>query len=83
MFVLGASGGGTAAIDQKETKLDLQLEYYNGHDFQSIPNAYNFGSNTGEKISNIIDTPYNYTNGNTLYVELTPGSGKYLGGIHG
>lgn len=68
-------------VDQKNTKLDLQLEYYNGSNFQSIPHAYNFGSDTGETISNINVTPYNYTNGGNPYFELTYGSGSTLGPI--
>jgi hypothetical protein len=54
-LILGGPGGGSEAIAQ-EMNVTLQLQYYNGHNFQAIRNAYNFGSDTGETITNVTST---------------------------
>ncbi|MCI4336219.1 MAG: thermopsin [Thermoplasmata archaeon] len=48
------AGGGSGAVDQG-SDIDLSLELWNGHNYQAVPTAWNFGSNTGETSSNVSD----------------------------
>jgi len=49
------------------------LEYYNGNNYQAIQNAYNFGSDTQESVSNFNSSGvYNLTNGQ-LASNMSPG----------
>lgn len=50
-LVMGASFGGCTTSDT-QSNLTLALQYWNGHNYQEIPSAFNFGSNTAETISN-------------------------------
>ncbi|MCI4336198.1 MAG: thermopsin family protease [Thermoplasmata archaeon] len=71
--------GGTQ--DDRNTQMDMQLDLWNGHNLQAVPDAFNFGSNTGESISNVIAGPYlNATNG-TVGAQVTSGGGK-LGALY-
>ena len=54
-WVLCGPGDGSSTIDEA-SNLSLQLEEFNGHNFESVPNAFNFGGDTGESISNVIST---------------------------
>ena len=49
------AGGGSASVDQA-SDIGMSLEFWNGHDYQRVPNAWNFGGNTGETASNVSDT---------------------------
>ncbi|HEV2226820.1 MAG TPA: thermopsin [Nitrososphaerales archaeon] len=51
-LVLGGPGGGLSTADVN-SDLRLSLYYWNGHNFQTVPNAYNFGSDTAETISSV------------------------------
>lgn len=53
-WVWVGAGGGSEAVDQA-SDINLTLEYWNGHNYQAIPNAWNFGSDTGETNSNVTD----------------------------
>ncbi len=50
-FVLGGNGGGsnTTLIN---SSMNMALDYWNGHNYQSVYNAYNYGCDTEEGISN-------------------------------
>ncbi|KJE48745.1 hypothetical protein TZ01_07520 [Acidiplasma sp. MBA-1] len=50
-LILGGPGNGASTTDVK-SNLTMQLKYWNGHNYQAIENAYNFGSDTAETISN-------------------------------
>ncbi len=50
-LVLGGPGGGLSTADVN-SDLRLSLYYWNGHNYQAVPNTYNFGSDTAETISN-------------------------------
>lgn len=54
-LILGGPGSGYQTYDV-DSSLFLQLEFWNGNNFQMVPNAYNFGSHTAEGISNVIST---------------------------
>jgi thermopsin len=53
-WVWVGAGGGSASVDQA-SDIDLTLALWNGHNYQAVPNAWNFGSNTGETSSNVSD----------------------------
>jgi hypothetical protein len=76
-LILGGPGGGsqTAAVT---SNLSLTLGYWNGHNVQPITNAYNFGSDTAEGISNIVDRGQYWPVNGTLYGAATNGSSHGL-----
>jgi hypothetical protein len=37
----------------KQSDVNVSLDYFNGHNYQSISNAYNFGSDTAEALTNL------------------------------
>jgi len=52
-LIVGGPGGGSSSIILSGS-VDFRLYYWNGHNFQEVRNAYNFGSNTAETVSNAI-----------------------------
>ena len=74
-MILGGPGGGANTSDVSSSLL-LGLEYYNGHNYQRVYNAYNFGSDTAEGISNVRSSgEYLYANG-SLMANVAAGSGS-------
>lgn len=51
-LTLGGPGGGANTSAQK-ANLTMSLAFYNGENYQSVPNALDFGSDTAEAISNL------------------------------
>lgn len=78
-WVWVGAGGGSSGVDQG-SEINLSLSYWNGHNYQAVPSAWNFGSNTGEKNSNVTST-VGSTVGGVPDVELTSGAGS-LGVIY-
>ncbi len=74
-LILGGPGGGTQTYDVF-SDLSLYLEYWNGFNFQMVPNAYNFGSHTAEGISNAISTQFSFVENGTFGACLINGSGQ-------
>ncbi|MGC8618586.1 MAG: thermopsin family protease [Thermoplasmata archaeon] len=52
-LVIGGPGNSTQSEDINSSII-LMLEYYNGNNYQTIQNAFNFGSDTGETIYNAV-----------------------------
>ena len=73
-LILGGPGGGSQTKDVS-SDLQLQLEYWNGHNFQQVANAYNFGSDTAEGIHNAISSETSNSSG-TIFANVTDGPGK-------
>ncbi len=73
-LILGGAGN---AQDTSVIKSDiqLQLEYWNGHNYQGITNAYNFGSDTAETIDNSLAEWYYYPGNGTSVSQISPGAG--------
>jgi hypothetical protein len=74
-LILGGPGGGTQTYNNFSS-LNLTLEYWNGHNYQAITNAYNFGSNTAEGISNVISSAMYYRENGSLFENVLNGSGQ-------
>jgi hypothetical protein len=68
-WVWVGAGGGSASTDQG-SNITMTLSSWNGHNFQAVPSAWNFGSNTGESSSNVTDVPTN-----SLGAHLSSGAG--------
>jgi len=79
-LIMGGPGGGTDTKDIA-SNLSLKLQYWNGHNYQMISNAFNHGSDTAEGISNVISTSRYYTATGSIFAKETPGSTK-LGEIY-
>ncbi|AAY81152.1 thermopsin [Sulfolobus acidocaldarius] len=74
MVFAGPGGGSTTYVYSSEVYLELL--YWNGHNFQEVENAYNFGSDTGESAENVIDSYYYYRYTGLPVAGLTAGSGS-------
>jgi len=74
-LILGGPGGGTQTYNNFSS-LNLTLEYWNGHNYQAITNAYNFGSNTAEGISNVVSSAMYYRENGSLFENVLSGSGQ-------
>jgi hypothetical protein len=51
-WVEGGPGGGLSDI-QDSANFTMGLDYWNGHNFQAVENAFNHGGDTGESMSNV------------------------------
>jgi hypothetical protein len=67
-------GDGTSLTRDTSSNISVFLDYYNGHDFEGVPCAYDFGSNTAEAISNASVATQHTTSGQ-IYNELLAGPG--------
>ncbi|HTT25618.1 MAG TPA: thermopsin, partial [Thermoplasmata archaeon] len=76
------TGAGSAYTDVL-SNLSMGLAFWNGHNFQSPPNAWNFGGNTGESMKSVIPRfePDNATG--ALAAREVNGSGGSLGPLYG
>ena len=73
-MIMGGPGGGSQTYDVNSS-IVLQLEYYNGNNYQTVTNAYNFGSDTAEGISNVISSAEYYLGNGSLFAYIQNGSG--------
>ena len=74
-LILGGPGDGTQTNDTNSS-VALQLDYFNGHNYQMITNAYNFGSDTAEGIRNVTSNAQYYLSNGSLFASITSGPGK-------
>ena len=73
-LTFGGPGGGSQTTDVA-SDLKYQLLYWNGHNFQSPENAFNFGDQTAEGALDVQDySAYNIRDGN-LTAQLVEGTG--------
>ena len=56
-LTMGGPGGGTNATIIS-SNVQMSLQFFNGHNYQQVYNAYNFGSDTAEGISNAVSSEY-------------------------
>lgn len=71
-WVWVGAGGGSASTD-KGSDIDLSLERWNDHNYQAIPTAWDFGSDTGETASNVSESAT--LDGATPAAHLSSGAG--------
>jgi hypothetical protein len=74
-LILGGPGGGSQTTDL-QSDIQLQLEYWNGHNYEMIANAYNFGSDTAEGIGNVLSQFSHFPESGAIIAEIQPGAGQ-------
>ncbi|HEV2318088.1 MAG TPA: thermopsin family protease [Thermoplasmata archaeon] len=74
-WVWVAAGGGSSGVDQG-SNLTMSLDLWNGHNYQAVPGAWDFGGNTGETSSNVSVTLDPPSDGTALGARLASGSGS-------
>jgi hypothetical protein len=80
-WVWVAAGGGTSGQDTG-SDLGLSLSYWNGHNYQVVPAALDFGGDTGETSSNVSVAPNATGVGGAPQAQLSSGPGS-LGMVYG
>ncbi|SMD30859.1 thermopsin [Picrophilus oshimae DSM 9789] len=73
-LIIGGPGNGSSTVDLSSNIL-LSLYYWNGNNYQEINNAYDYGVDTAETVSNVTDTGVYNANG-SLFAHITSGSGR-------
>jgi len=79
-LVMGGPGSGTNTLST-DTNVNLRLQFWNGHNYQIVPDAFNFGSNTAEGISNITSIGNHYDYNGSVESIISDGNGT-LGQIY-
>ncbi|MCJ7768149.1 thermopsin family protease, partial [Candidatus Bathyarchaeota archaeon] len=59
-----------------QSDVRLQLEYWNGHNYEAVPNAYNFGRDTAEGIDNVLSEFSYYPENGRMIARIQAGAGK-------
>jgi thermopsin len=73
-WVWVAAGGGSSGRDQG-SDLSMSLEYWNGHNYQEVPAAWDFGSNTGETSLNVSESLSTASTDGAVSAHVSSGSG--------
>ena len=79
-LIMGGPSGGADIYDQS-SNITMQLQYWNGWNYQYVPNAYNFGANTAEGSCNVIASAFDNSRNDILGSRLAQGNGS-LGQIY-
>lgn len=74
-LIAGGPGGG-AQTTISSTNVLLFLDYWNGHNFQEIQNAFNFGSDTLEGLNNGLSSGLYYLKNGSLFADITSNAGS-------
>jgi hypothetical protein len=74
-----------AHSDYTDTRsnLSMELEYWNGHNYQEPPTAWDFGGNTGESMGNVTPSLVTVSDSGNLTAQETNGGGATLGALYG
>ncbi|MFI5415042.1 MAG: thermopsin family protease, partial [Candidatus Lutacidiplasmatales archaeon] len=78
--VCGPGGGLTQKLGS--SSLDMGLSYWNGHNFQAVRSAFDFGANTGESMSNVVDHFGGSNSTGAVFGHVVNGTGS-LGPLYG
>lgn len=76
------SGGGSDYTDVL-SNLSMELQYWNGHNFQEPRTAWDFGGNTGESMTNVVPSLTTNPGNGTLTAQETNGTAVTLGPLYG
>lgn len=75
-LVFCGAGSLVPTVTFAQSDVRLRLEYWNGHNYQMVTNAYNFGSVTSESAANVSSrTSYHADNG-TVFADVRAGNGS-------
>lgn len=72
-LIFGGPGGGSQTT-LVASRTSFTLDYWNGHNLQAVTNAYNFGSDTAEGISNVVERGAYWTANGTLFGSMSAGT---------
>ena len=72
---LDYTGPGGTMIDQG-SRLELALDYWNGHNLEAPSTTFNFGANTAEQIQNVVVHPLASAKNGCLWSNVTEGAGS-------
>jgi Thermopsin len=75
-WVLGGPGGGSSTIDIA-SDLELALAEWNGHNYESVGDAVDYGSDTGETITQASVSEAAAGGSGTLAAQIVPGTETY------
>ncbi len=70
-----AAGGGLSS-SVLASNLSMSLDFWNGRNYQAVPTAWNFGSNTGETSTNVADSLAAAPLNGAPAAQLTNGTGS-------
>ena len=73
-LVFGGAGDGAFTADVASS-VQMQLEFWNGHNYQLVENAYNFGSDTAEAIVNVEATAGDSLSNGSINSNIAGGPG--------
>jgi hypothetical protein len=76
----GPCCGYTQTLDASD--VDMSLSYWNGHNLQTVPSAFNYGANTGESMGNVADVLGTSNATGAVFAHATNGTGG-LGALFG
>ena len=65
-LLLVGPGGAELSTNLIQSDVKLQLDYWNGHNYQTVTNAFNYGIDAAETISNAQSQEYTSGNGELL-----------------
>ena len=74
-WIIGGPGDRSTTQTQK-ANLTFGLDYWNGHNFKAVSNAYNFGTDTGETVSHIQEGSLSGKNPGAPGAAISYGSGS-------
>ena len=74
-LIMGGPGNGSCTTDMT-SNITLGIQYWNGHNYQEIRSAYNFGADTAETIRNVESDAYAYLSNGTIMEMIIPGPGS-------
>ncbi len=74
-LVMGGPGNGSSTQLESGSVLNLDLEYWNGFNYQTVGDAMNYGSDTAETVSNVVGAGKYYTASGEMFGQITAGAG--------
>lgn len=74
-LILGGPGGGSNTY-LESSNITLELEYWNGHNYQAPSFAYNFAPDTAEGINNAMSEEASYDGNSSLAARITSQPGE-------
>jgi hypothetical protein len=75
-LVFCGAGSNQPTITFTQADINLRLEFWNGHNYQMVPNSYNFGRATAESASNALSQLSYDANNGAIYAKITAGNGS-------
>lgn len=73
-LIMGGPGN-SSQTEVMNSSVLLSLQFFNGFNYQSVPSAYNFGSDTAETISNVVANGVYDTTSGLVSVNISKGQG--------